>query len=310
MGERDPFLHQLGDRVRSLRARRGFTRKALAQACDVSERHLANLELGQGNPSILVLRQVAHALDCPLAELLGDETASTPEWLLIRDLLRNRSAAQLEHARASLAELFGEHGPHDARASRIALIGLRGAGKSTLGQRLADSLDVPFVELSVEIEGVAGCDLQEIHNLLGPGAYRRYERRALEETIQRYPDAVIATPGGIVSDSSNFNLLLSHCFTVWLQAKPEQHMARVLAQGDLRPMAGNIEAMEDLRRILAGRAAFYRKADVSVDTAALDVEGAASALLGAVMRARGAIPTAIASAVETAPAYVAHARAV
>src|SRR5690606_7292518 len=163
---RDPFLHALGERVRSLRARKGMTRRALAQASEVSERHLANLELGVGNASILVLRQVARALDCPLAELLGDETAASPEWLLIRDLLRGRNEDGLRRARLALAELFGEAGKPDARAGRIALIGLRGAGKSTLGRALALSLDVPFVELNTEIERVAGCSIAEIHNLL------------------------------------------------------------------------------------------------------------------------------------------------
>ncbi len=265
-GERDPFLVALGERVRSLRARRGITRRALSTASDVSERHLANLELGMGNASILVLRQVARALGCELAELLGDETAGSPEWLLIRDLLRGRSDEDLRRGRLALTELYGQAGPPDARLARIALIGLRGAGKSTLGQKLAEDMDVPFVELNHEIERVAGCGLGEIHNLLGPSAYRRYERRALEEAIQLYPDAVIATPGGVVSDPANFNLLLAHCYTVWLKARPEEHMQRVVAQGDLRPMAGNQEAMEDLKRILAGRAAFYGKADISVDT--------------------------------------------
>jgi XRE family aerobic/anaerobic benzoate catabolism transcriptional regulator len=235
-------------------------------ASDVSERHLANLELGLGNASILVLRQVAQALSSPLAELLGDETTASPEWLLIRDLLRGRSDDDLRRGRLALTQLYGEAGEPDARSQRIALIGLRGAGKSTLGQRLADELGVPFVELNREIERVAGCGITEIHNLLGPAAYRRYERRALEETIQLYPDAVIATPGGIVSDPATFNLLLSHCYTVWLKTSPEEHMQRVVAQGDLRPMSGNREAMDDLRRILTGRAAFYGRADLSLDT--------------------------------------------
>lgn len=265
-GERDPFLVALGERVRSLRARRGISRRALAQTSEVSERHLANLELGQGNASILVLRQIAQALEAPLAELLGDETAASPEWLLIRDLLRHRGDDDLRRAREALAELYGERGAADQRTRRIALVGLRGAGKSTLGRMLADELDVSFVELSTEIERVAGCGLGEIYNLMGPNAYRRYERRALEETIQLYPDAVIATPGGIVSEPATFNLLLAHCYTVWLQASPEEHMQRVVAQGDLRPMAGNDEAMDDLKRILEGRAAFYGKADLRYDT--------------------------------------------
>lgn len=283
--ERDPFLTALGERVRSLRARRGMTRRALSTASGVSERHLANLELGVGNASVLVLRQVAVALGCPLAELLGDETTS-PEWLLIRDLLQGRDEDALRRGRLALAELYGESARPDARLQRIALIGLRGAGKSTLGQRLADRLEVPFVELNREIERVAGCGLSEIQNLLGPAAYRRYERRALEETIQLYPDAVIATPGGLVSDPATFNLLLAHCYSVWLKATPEEHMQRVVAQGDLRPMAGNRQAMDDLKRILAGRAAFYGKADAVFDTSAKTLDQAFAGLSDVVEAAR------------------------
>jgi XRE family aerobic/anaerobic benzoate catabolism transcriptional regulator len=145
---------------------------------------------------------------------------------------------------------------------------LRGAGKSTLGQMLADDLGFPFVELSREIEKFAGCSVAEIQALYGANAYRRYERRALEEAIQIYPEAVIATPGGLVSDPTNFNALLAHCSTVWLQAAPEDHMNRVVAQGDTRPMAASREAMEDLKGILAGRAAFYSKAQLQIDTSA------------------------------------------
>ena len=258
--------------MRSLRARRGLTRKAVALSAGVSERHLANLEYGIGNASILILQQVAHALQCPLAELVGDVSTSSPEWLLIRELLETRSEADLRRARIALAELFGTRGDPQARSRRIALIGLRGAGKSTLGQMLADDLEFPFVELSREIEKFAGCTIREIHDLYGTNAYRRYERRALEEAIQIYPEAVIATPGGIVSDAATFNLLLAHCTTVWLQAQPEDHMKRVIAQGDLRPMGASKEAMEDLKGILAGRAAFYSKADLRLDTSAAPLE--------------------------------------
>lgn len=262
---RHPFLIALGERVRTLRSRRGMTRKAVAKAADVSERHLANLEYGAGNVSILVLLQVAQALHCELSELLGDVTTSSPEWLMIRELLERRSEADLRRARQSLSELF-HSGADRAKGARIALIGLRGAGKTSLGKRLAADLGYAFVELSREIEQFAGCGINEIHDLYGTNAYRRYERRALEETIQIYPEVVIATPGGLVADAANFNLLLQHCTTIWLQADPAEHMARVAAQGDMRPMAASPEAMEDLKRILAGRSAFYAKADLRFDT--------------------------------------------
>ena len=270
-----PFLVGLGERVRALRARRGITRKALSKGAGVSERHLANLEYGLGNASVLVLLDVARALQCSLAELLGDMSTKSPEWLMIRELLAQQDDATLRRVREAIGELLGTGGGQGragaARSSRIALIGLRGAGKSTLGRMLAQDLGFPFVELSREIERFAGCSISEIQALYGQNAYRRYERRAMEEAIQIYPEAVIASPGGLVSDAATFNLLLAHCTTVWLQASPEDHMQRVRAQGDLRPMAGNAdkrEAMDDLKLILAGRAAFYSKADYRLDTSA------------------------------------------
>ncbi|MDO9278317.1 MAG: helix-turn-helix transcriptional regulator [Polaromonas sp.] len=265
---KNPFLVALGERVRGLRARRGMTRKAVSIAAEVSERHLANLEYGEGNASILVLLQVANALQCSLAELIGDVTTLSPEWLLIRELLERRGEPDLRRARIALGELLGTGGAPGAVSTRVALIGLRGAGKSALGQMLAEDLGFPFVELSREIEKFAGCSVAEIQALYGQNAYRRYERRAMEETIQIYPEAVIATPGGLVSDPATFNQLLSHCSTVWLQADPEDHMNRVLAQGDTRPMAASKEAMEDLKVILAGRAAFYSKAQLTLNTSA------------------------------------------
>ena len=266
--DKHPFLVALGERVRSLRARRGMTRKAVAQAAEVSERHLANLEYGGGNVSILLLQQVAQALQSPLAELLGDETTRSPEWMLIRELLQGRDEATLRQARTQLADLLGTGSSCGPRSHCIALIGLRGAGKSTLGQMLANDLGFPFVELSREIEKFAGCSVSEIQSLYGQNAYRRYERRAVEEAIQIYPEAVLATPGGLVSDAATFNLLLGHCTTIWLQADPEDHMHRVRAQGDMRPMAASAEAMEDLKTILAGRSPFYEKAQLTVNTSA------------------------------------------
>ena len=274
---RHPFLTTLGERVRTLRSRKGLTRRAVAQAAQVSERHLANLESGTGNASILILLQVAQALQCSIFELLGDVTTSTPEWLLIREMLGQRSEADLRRVRQQISEMFGTT-QEAARTNRIALVGLRGAGKSTLGQQLANDLGYAFIELSREIEKFAGCNISEIHNLYGTNAYRRYERRALEEAIQIYPEVVIATPGGLVSDSATLNEMLSHCFTIWLQAKPEDHLSRVAEQGDMRPMAASKEALEDLKRILEGRSAFYAKADMSFDTSAQPLEESFQAL--------------------------------
>ena len=276
--ERHPFLVALGERLRSMRARRGLTRKSLAAAAGVSERHLANLEYGTGNASILVLLQVADALRAPLAELLGDVTTSTPEWLLLRESLAGRDEATLHRVRSAVAEVLGE-GAAAGRSQRVALVGLRGAGKSSLGQALADRLGFPFVELSRLIEQLAGAEVGAIQALYGVAGYRRYERRALEQAIAQYPQAVIATPGGIVSDAGTYQQLLARCTTVWLRAIPEDHMNRVIAQGDMRPMAASAEAMKDLKSILAGRAPFYSKADLQLDTSAHSFERTLEALV-------------------------------
>jgi XRE family aerobic/anaerobic benzoate catabolism transcriptional regulator len=265
-GQKPPSLEAFGERLRTLRARRGLTRKALAEASAVSDRYLSNLESGIGNPTLLILEQLASGLDCSLAELIGDVTTRSPEWLLMRELLEGRGEQDMRKARLAVGEALGMAGAGGPHGCRIALIGLRGAGKTTLAHMLSEDLDVPFLELSTEIERVAGYSVREIQDLYGPNAYRRYERRTLEEILQIYPDFVLATPGGLVSEPATFNLLLRHCTTVWLRADPEDHMGRVARQGDMRPMAASTEAMEDLRRILSGRAAFYSKADLSVDT--------------------------------------------
>ena len=265
------FLAALGERVRALRARRGLTRKTLAAAAEVSERHLANLEYGTGNASILILLQVANSLQCSLSELIGDVTTSNPEWLMIREQLIDADEATLRRVRLSIGEILGP-GKGQSSKNIIALVGLRGAGKSTLGQRLAEDLGFPFVELSRDIEKLAGCSVNEIQALYGMNAYRRYERRALDALIHAQQPVIIGTPGGMVSDAATFNLLLSSCTTVWLKAEPEDHMQRVIAQGDMRPMATSKEAMDDLRQILKGRAAFYSKSDITINTSAQGLE--------------------------------------
>jgi XRE family transcriptional regulator, aerobic/anaerobic benzoate catabolism transcriptional regulator len=277
--ERHPYLVALGQRMGALRARRGMTRKAVALAAGVSERHLANMEYGVGNASLLVLLQVSGALQCAVSELIGDITTSSPEWLMIRELLSEQDDAALQRVRIALGAMLGSTVAGDGSVSqRIALIGLRGAGKSTLGTLLAKDLGYPFVELSREIEKLAGGSVAEIQALYGANAYRRYERRALEELVTTHSQVVIAIPGGLVSEAATFTQLLSQCTTVWLQADPEDHLKRVTAQGDMRPMAASKEAMEDLKGILAGRAAFYSKAQLRIDTSAQDLAATFAAL--------------------------------
>jgi XRE family aerobic/anaerobic benzoate catabolism transcriptional regulator len=269
-GEAD-YLRLLGERIRVARARRGMTRKILARDSKVSERYLAQLEAGHGNISIVLLRQIAHAMGLPLGDLVREEPERPVELTLLIQSLSRLPAKELAEARRLLSEAFGA-AVESERRHRIALIGLRGAGKSTLGARLAVALGAPFVELDREIERESGTSLSEVFDLYGQAAYRRYERRALEAVIERHERVIIATGGSIVSEPATFDLLLSACFTVWLTAAPEEHMSRVVAQGDYRPMADNEAAMEDLRRILAGRNALYAKADATVDTAGKTVE--------------------------------------
>ncbi|MGB0128528.1 MAG: helix-turn-helix transcriptional regulator [Rhodocyclaceae bacterium] len=263
--EDSAYLRLLGERVRDMRARRGMTRKILARDSGVSERYLAQLEAGQGNFSVILLRQVAQAMGLPMEDLVRDGPDQPPELTLLSQYLGRLSPAKLAHARKLLQAEFETTGKRERR-HRIALIGLRGGGKSTLGGMLALRLGVPFIELASEIERVAGVTLSEVFSLYGQIAYRRYERRALESVVEAHDGFVVAPGGSVVSEPATFDLLLTHCFTVWLRASPEEHMARVVAQGDSRPMRDNEEAMEDLKRILAGREAMYSKADVVVDT--------------------------------------------
>ncbi len=274
------FLAALGKRVREHRERRGMARKVLARDADVSERYLAQLEAGAGNFSIVLLRRVAIALGVSLADLLSDEAPSV-ERPLIRRLLERLPEHRLEEV---VFRLMRDLGSQDsARKQRIALIGLRGAGKSTLGMRLATELHVPFIELDREIEHEAGITLGEVFMLYGQSGYRRLERRCLERVIAAHEHAVVSVGGGIVSEPETYNLLLSNFFTVWLKAAPEEHMARVAAQGDFRPMQDNEEAMEDLRRILTARAPLYAKADAQVDTSGEKPEESLRKLRQAVM---------------------------
>jgi XRE family aerobic/anaerobic benzoate catabolism transcriptional regulator len=261
----DEYLTQIGKRVRELRARRGMTRKILARDSQVSERYLAQLESGEGNISILLLRQIAQALDTPVESLVYAGAEPTVELVRAIEFLRGLRPEELTRARDLLSQEFGGVDA-GARNSRIALVGLRGAGKSTLGAMLAERMDVPFIELDRLIEQEAGVPLGVIFDLYGQSGFRRLERRCLDEVIERFPKFVLATGGSLVSEPGTFDRLLTACFTVWLRATPEEHMQRVIAQGDKRPMADNREAMTDLERILAGREKLYGQADVTLDT--------------------------------------------
>jgi XRE family transcriptional regulator, aerobic/anaerobic benzoate catabolism transcriptional regulator len=257
------LLAGIGRRVREARERRGMARKMLSQTSNVSERYLAHLEAGAANASVLLLRNVARALDMALGELFAAQETSV-EQRLIRRFLEGLPERQLEEVVFRLMRDFGPEAA--ARKRRLALVGLRGAGKTTLGSALAEALQLPFVELDREIETDAGISLSEVFSLYGQTGYRRIERRCLERIVHGDRQIVMAVGGGIVSEPETYNLLLTHCFTVWIKASPAEHMARVVAQGDLRPMQGNAEAMADLNRILNAREPLYRKADVTLDT--------------------------------------------
>jgi XRE family aerobic/anaerobic benzoate catabolism transcriptional regulator len=257
------FLSGIGKFVRETRDRRGIARRILAQQADISERYLAQLEAGEANASVLVLRSVARALDVPLPEMLAEREPS-PEQRLVRRFLDELPAHRLEDV---LLRLMRDYGPEEAaRRQRIALVGLRGAGKTTLGKALAADLGMGFVELDEAIEREAGLGLSEVFLLYGQAGYRRIERRCLDAILDAREPVVLAVGGGIVSEPETYNRLLRGCFTAWIKTSPEEHMARVVAQGDLRPMAGSKEAMDDLKRILAAREPLYRKADVTIDT--------------------------------------------
>lgn len=254
----------LGARLRTLRAARGMSRRILARDSAVSERYLAELENGRANPSIGVLARIGAAIGVDLAALFSPPSRDAATALLERLGPEDRAAAG-----ALLERHFGRAAD---KAERIALIGLRGAGKTTLGRLLAERLGWPFVELTREIERDYGADVAEILALAGQPGLRRQEFRALGRLVEERERAVIAAPGGIVAEAASLDLLLARTHTVWLTASPEEHMARVAAQGDRRPMADNPEAMADLRAILAARSPDYARADARLDTSGRPLE--------------------------------------
>lgn len=260
----DAYLSAVGERVRNVRALRGISRKTLAKDSGVSERYLASLESGRGNVSILLLRKIAQAMGTAVEQLARSSPEPLPDVGLLQQWVSHLGQTEARRALRVLRAEFS--GDTIERRKRIALIGLRGAGKSTLGTALAARRGMPFIELDREIETAAGASLSEVFLLYGQAAYRRYERRALDAILARDEAMIIATGGGIVAEAETFDLLLTYCTVIWVKADPEEHMARVVAQGDQRPMQGNREAMHDLRRILDRRDVLYRRADATVDT--------------------------------------------
>lgn len=264
--ESSEFLISLGARVRDMRSRRGMSRRVLARQSDVSERYLAQLEGGHGNCSIVLLRRIADAMNVPVAELVDDRPQRPLETVLLEQFLARLSPGEIAETRELLLGRFG--GPSNAmRRERIALVGLRGGGKSTLGALLAERLSVPFIELDRVIEQKSGIAVGEMIEMFGQETFRRNERAALELVLQDNPRFVLATGGGLVTEPATFELLLSSCLTVWVRAEPDEHMQRVIAQGDRRPMADNARAMDDLVSILKSREPLYAKSDIALDTA-------------------------------------------
>ena len=273
------FLEQLGQRVRTMRSLRGMSRKVLARVSGISERYIAQLEGGKGNVSIVLLRRVSNAMGAHLEDLIPT-TDPAPDWQVIRDLLRKATPSQIAQAKDVLSGHGASH--HRSSFSGVALIGLRGAGKSTLGKILAKKIGWNFVELNKEIERQNGLSVPEIIALYGQEGFRRMEQTALNQLLARKELMVLATGGGIVSEPLTFELILSSFYTIWLKAEPEEHMARVRSQGDLRPMADDRSAMAELRNILVSREPLYSRAAAVVDTAGLSVNAAAARLVDAV----------------------------
>ncbi|MBV7377645.1 helix-turn-helix transcriptional regulator [Maritimibacter dapengensis] len=278
----DDLIARVGERVRRARDRKGIPRRVLSEKSGVSPRYLAQLEAGEGNISIGLLQKVAHALDHKIEWLVGEDDPWTSEALRVADLFRTADAGT---QRQVLSTLTPEPAAQ-SRAHRICLVGLRGAGKSTLGRRAGEALGIPFVELNREIEEQAGMPVDEVMAFYGQEGYRRLEAQALSRVIATHDTMILAVAGGIVAEPETYNRLLTHFHTIWVKATPAEHMARVREQGDERPMAGNPEAMDQLKSILTSREALYDKALESLDTSG-KTEDESLAEMSALIRERG-----------------------
>jgi XRE family transcriptional regulator, aerobic/anaerobic benzoate catabolism transcriptional regulator len=277
------LLKMLGGHVRDARARHGMTRRMLARDSHISERHLAELESGRGNFSIVLLKRLANAINVPLSELVDEGPRPSAEYQMLAQRLRRLEPRELALAASLIMKRFGRL---EDRSGRVALVGLRGAGKTTLGTLLAKHLGWDFIELSRAIESEAGVALAEIFEFGGQAAYRRYELRALEQVLTGKRGIVLAAGGGLAAETPAFERLLDACYTIWLQASSQEHWDRVIAQGDLRIRAGtrDTEALKDMERILAQRESLYRLADARLDTSGKRIPTALAELAGLVER--------------------------
>jgi len=273
------YTRQIAHRVRGIRAQRGASRKLLAQHASISERYLAQVEQGQANISIALLWQIAQALDTDPVTLLSDQPRPESTADLLSEFAATLTGAQQDEALKLLHRHFA--GPPESRRG-IALVGLRGAGKSTLGRLLAQRTGLPFVQLTDVIERIGNMAVQEIFSLGGQQTYRRLEKQAVEYVRSNYNGVILETGGSLVSANDSYSTLRRHYFTVWVKARPEDHMQRVIAQGDLRPIAGSDGAMHDLRRILREREASYQAADYILNTSQRDAEECIAELVDAV----------------------------
>lgn len=270
---------QVGDRVRAARERKGISRRVLSEMSGVSPRYLAQLEGGEGNISIGLLQRVAIALDHRIDWLISPEDPWTSTSMRVAELFRQADRPTQE----SVMTLLTREGGGTERAQRICLVGLRGAGKSTLGRAIGARLDLPFVELNREIETVGGMPMEEIMALYGQEGYRKLEADALDRVIATHDRMILAVAGGIVAEPETYARLLARFHTVWVKASAQEHMERVRAQGDERPMAGNPEAMAQLRSILESREALYARAHAELDTSGADVSTSVEALAALIL---------------------------
>ncbi|NRP37643.1 Shikimate kinase 2 [Marinobacterium sp. xm-a-121] len=256
------YIEEIGIRVRSLRAKRGMTRKSLSKHSDVSERYLAQLETGKANITLSVLWRVAEAFDIPFSEIIPDQCRDG-----INPLFASFVSSLTEEQQNSALQLLKRHFASSlASGHGVALVGLRGAGKTTLGQLLAKEMNVRFIRLTALIEELANMSIGEILDLGGQKKFRRIEAQALEYVLNLNEPVILETGGSLVSQTESFKLLLDNFFSVWIKASPEEHLSRVMDQGDTRPMAGLKEAIEDLKLILEERESGYKLSDYTLDT--------------------------------------------